>query len=156
MLRGSVHMQRKAATVDTAFTHQLHDMMDDHASDDSDNEIPETKNQYFEFSNSYHIMRSIKLIFFVQIIALIVDNPSIQLSIFVDVCCKGILSYSIHFYSRPFLDILYVVQFFWNEIVQLIQSQHLPAAPTGVAVSSRRLNTNPYVKKLRCFPFYFY
>lgn len=143
MIRGSVHLQRKAGTVDTAFTHQLYDMMDDKGDNDSDDEVPETKNQHFEFSNSYHIMRSIKLIFFIQIIAILVDNPAIKLSVFFDVCCKGFLYYSIHFYSRPFLDILYVIQYFWQHIEQLIRSQHLPATPSGVAVGGRRLNTNP-------------
>lgn len=143
MIKGSVHLQRKAGTVDTAFTHQLYDLMDDKGSDNSDDEVPETKNQYFEFSNSYHIMRSIKLIFFIQIIAILVDNPAIKLSIFVDICCKGFLYYSIHFYSRPFLDILYIIQYFWQHLVQLIQSQNLPSTPSGVEVSGRRLNTNP-------------
>lgn len=143
MIKGSVHLQRKAGTVDTAFNHQLYDILDDKASDDSDDEVPETKNQYFEFSNSYHIMRAIRLILFIQIIAVIVDNPSIQLSLFFDVCCKAVLSYSIHFYSRPFLDILYIIQYFWHQIVQLIKSQNLPSTPTGVEISSRRLNANP-------------
>ena len=143
MIKGSVHLQRKAATNDTAFNHQLYDILDDKVSDDSDDEVPETKNQYFEFSNSYHIMRSIRLILFIQIIAIIVDNPAIQLSLFFDICCKAVLRYSIHFYSRPFLDVLYVIQFFWQEILQLINSQNLPSTPSSVEISSRRLNSNP-------------
>lgn len=138
-----MHLQRKAATADTAFNHQLYDILNDKASDDSDNEIPETKNQYFEFSNSYHIMRSIKLILFLQIISVIIDNPAIQLSLFFEICCKAVLDYAIRFYSRPFLDILYLIQYFWQSIILLVNSQHLPATPSGVQVTSRRLNTNP-------------
>jgi hypothetical protein len=148
MLRGSTHLQRKAATTDTAFTHQIHNLLDEKDDlgdehDDKDNEIPETKNQYFEFSNSYHIMRFIRLILIIQIIGIIIDNPAIQLSLFFNICCKGILTYSLHFYSRPFLDILYVIQYFWQELTDLIESQDLPATPSGIEVSGRRkLNTN--------------
>lgn len=150
MLPRSVHLQRKAGTVDTAFTHQIYDLLadTDHTTfnEEDDNEKPEMKNRNFEFSNSYHVYRFLKLIFFIQTIEIIISDPSFHLSLFFDIFCKGILFYSHYFYSRPFLDILYLIQYFWMEIINSIQSQHLPTTPKNVEISSsgrRQLNTNP-------------
>jgi hypothetical protein len=141
-MTGSVHLQRKQAIADTAFNHELHDVLNDVASDDSDDESPELKNVNFEFTNSYHIMRLIRMILFIQTIAIAIDNPSIQLALYFDICCKGVLSYSLHFYSRPFLDILYVIQYFWHEITLVTNYAQTPKTPSNIEVG-RRLNVNP-------------
>lgn len=141
----SVHVYRKDAIDDTAFNHKVHDLLaDNYHSDDSDDEVPETKNQHFEFSNSYHIMRTIRLILFVQTLGVLIDNPGIQLSLLFNACCKGILYYSTRLHSRIFIDAVYIVQYFWQNLVSVIQSQHLPSTPSGIEISGmRRLNTNP-------------
>jgi hypothetical protein len=140
----STHLNRKAAVDDTAFNHKVHDLLADTDSDDSDDEVPETKNQHFEFSNSYHIMRTIRLILFIQTLGILIDNPGIRLSLLFNACCKGVLYYSTRLHSRIFIDALYLVQFFWQSLVSIIEAQHLPSTPSGIEVSSiRRLNTNP-------------
>jgi hypothetical protein len=140
----SVHLVRRAATNDTAFTHKIEEVLNDGDSSDSDNEAPETKNQYFEFSNSYFVIRFIKMVFVVQVLSLVIDHPQLKLTVLFDMCCRGILYYSIRFCSRPFLDILYVLQYFWHQMLAAIQSQNVSSTPT-VHVTARRLNHNPYV-----------
>ncbi len=141
----SVHMVRRVATDDTAFNHKLHDILNEELSDhESDDEAPETKNQYFEFSNSYYVMRFIKLLLFIQILGIMIDHPSIQIAIIFNIFCRGILFYSLKFCSRPFLDALYVLQYFWHEITVSIESQRLPATPEVEIIGpGRKLNENP-------------
>lgn len=148
----STHVVRKQGISDTAFNHQLHDELNDEidntiSSDDED--APETKNQYFEFSNSYYVMRFIKVIFLVQVISLLLDHPEIKIPIFFDVFCRGILTYSREFYSRPFLDFIYIIQYFWHNLLVLAQQQDVPTTPSNVEVDTpnspvrRQLNINP-------------
>eukprot|EP01031_Cornospumella_fuschlensis_P050687 gene50687-61999_t len=144
MSHGSVHVVRKAGVIDSAFNHQVHDALDDIPEHDSDDEAPETKDQYFEFSDAYGIMRLIRCIIYVQVIAFILDNPALRISHLFDICCRGVLFYSIRFYSRPFLDAIYVVQIFGETIAKFVFGQKAPKAPDSVEVTSRRLNVNPY------------
>lgn len=141
-------MVRKAAVADTAFDHQLHDMMEDDRSsdDDSDTETPEMKSQHFEFSNGYHLMRLLRLILFIQIIGIAMDNPSLEWAVLFRITCHGILFYSIRFYSRPFIDLLYVIQYFLETIINFFVRQDIPETPSAdnVEVTTRRLNANPY------------
>lgn len=141
----AANLSRRAATDDTAFTHKLHDILHEELSDnESDDEIPETKNQYFEFSNSYYVMRFIKLILFIQVLGIMIDHPSLQIAVLFNIFCRGILFYSIRFYSRPFLDALYILQYFWHEITESIKSQKLPATPEVEIIGpARLLNENP-------------
>lgn len=141
----SAHVVRKAVVSDTAFDHQLHDAMDDdHSSDDSDNEAPETKNQNFEFSNGYGVMRIIRLIIVVQIISIALDNPSEQIAVLFRITVRGVLFYSIRFYSRPFIDLLYLIQYFLEAIISAVNT-YVPRDPSKIHVEGffRRLNTNP-------------
>jgi hypothetical protein len=68
------------------------------------------KDPLFEFSDGYGVMRTIRLILFIQIIAICLDNPSTQYSILYRITCRGVLFYAIRFYSRPFIDVLYLIQ----------------------------------------------
>jgi hypothetical protein len=68
------------------------------------------KDPLFEFSDGYGVMRTIRLLLFIQIIAICLDNPSTQYSILYRITCRGVLFYAIRFYSRPFIDILYLIQ----------------------------------------------
>lgn len=131
----STHAVRKAGTNDSAFNHQVHDLLDDTKSEDDDDDVPETKNQYFEFSNGYHIMRVIKLIFIIQVIGLVLDNPSIKLAILFDTFCRGISLYSLKFQSRPFLDIIYLIQYFLDRLRKFLVSQEIPVSPSSIEVS---------------------
>ena len=139
----STHVTRRAATNDTAFNHKVEEILNDELSDNSDDEIPETKNQYFEFSNSYHVMRFIRLVLYVQVIGIMLDHPALQWPVVLETFCRAILYYALHFYSRPFLDVIYVVQYFCHAITLAVQSQHLSSTPTVEVSQQRRLNTNP-------------
>ena len=91
----STHVVRKAVVSDSAFDHQIHDLMDDTYSEgESDDEIPETKNQNFEFSDGYGIMRVIRLILVIQIISIALENPSVQMAVLFRITVRGILFYS--------------------------------------------------------------
>lgn len=139
----SAHVIRKTGYADTAFTHKVHDFLNESHDDDSEDDAPETKDQYFEFSDAYGIMRLVRLIIFVQIVGLVLDHPSMRISHLFDIFCRGVLYYSMHFYSRPFIDAIYVLQLFWATIYKLIASIQWPS---GVLVTSpRRLNVNPYL-----------
>lgn len=147
----STHVVRRQGIADTAFNHQLNDLIDDdHSSDDSDDEAPATKDQYFEFTNSYHIMRLIRMILYIQIIDIALDNPSLEMSVLFRICCRAVLFYSTRFYSRPFIDLAYVVQYFYVAIFNFILKLDIPKAPSASNVdittdtSGRRLNANPY------------
>lgn len=136
-------MMRKVGIHDTAFTHQIHNVVDEVPSEDSDNEIPETKYQYFEFSNGYFVMRVIRMIFVIQVIGMMIEHPSIGMAVMFETFCRGISMYSLQFHFRPFLDIIYVIQLFLEKIKEFLLSQKIPLNPTSVEIVMRRLNVNP-------------
>lgn len=148
----SAHVVRQkphAAISEGTLNHEIHDFMDDIQSDeyDSDDEQPEMKNQNFEFSDGYAIMRLVRLVLVVEVIAIAVDNPSLKLTSVFQIACRGVLFYSLEFYSRPFIDFLYVIQYFYKGIVAFLIAQHVPAAPnqgnTEITTNRRQLNNNP-------------
>lgn len=120
------------------FNHAIHNLLEDNLSEDSDDDIPETKDQQFEFSNSYSIMRLLKMLLFVQIVALMVDHPAAELSIIFRIVMNGLLSYSTTFYSRPFLDLIYVIQYFLQSIVNFARSQDIDTPNSKIEVSTER------------------
>ncbi len=147
IVNSSAHVVRKPGIAETAFNHKIYDILDDdHTSDDEDNEKSETKNQNFEFSDSYGVMRLIKLILFIQIIGIMLDHPSATYSAMFRIICRGVIFYSMEFYSRPFIDLLYLLQYFLLAIIKFVQSQNIPATPSdgNINIESRRLNVNPY------------
>ncbi|KAJ1412014.1 hypothetical protein B484DRAFT_455473, partial [Ochromonadaceae sp. CCMP2298] len=143
----SIHM-RKGAVYDAAMDHELHDFMDDdHSDDDSDDEAPETKKQNFEFSDGYGVMRFLRMCLVVQVLSLALENPSIPLAVLFKIACRGVLFYAQRFYSRPFIDLLYVLQFFYKGLIAMLPNGAGPT-PSNVEITSRRLtselNANPY------------
>jgi hypothetical protein len=140
---------RKAGFVDTAFDHQLHNAEEDEDEDlfEDDQHSSPVPNETLEFSNSYNVMRLIRLIIVLQTIAIIIDNPSFEMSIFFRVVCRGFLMYSIQFYSRPFIDLVYIIQLFYGSIIYLallaMSAGGSQEVPKRVEVGNRRLSTNP-------------
>ena len=61
----------------------------DDASDDEMDDAIDTK---FGFTDSYKLYQLLKMMLFIQILALIIDNPSYS------IICEGILYYALHFY----------------------------------------------------------
>ena len=68
----------------------------------------------FEFTNSSHMLRLIRVVVYLQYIAVLSNNPYIRLPIIFDTMCRGFLDYLLHWYSRPFLDLAYVTQFIFE------------------------------------------
>jgi hypothetical protein len=66
----------------------------------------------FEFTDNLGMMRVIRTFISLQVIGLIIDNPTIELPIVFQILCRTFCFYSIRFYSRPFLDALYCLQYF--------------------------------------------
>lgn len=89
-------------------------------------------------------MRLIRMLFVVQVIALLVDNPSISLPEVFKISCSGVLFYSLRFYSRPFFDIIYLVQYFLNSIVSFSSQQQSSASSQRpqIEIVNRRILTN--------------
>ena len=98
---------------------------------------PELKSRNFEFTDNSGIMRVLRVVLFLQIIAIVLDSPSMRVPTFFSVFCTKIFFYVLHFYSRPFLDICYVIQNAWNWIYNNI-SANLKSVPTN-KIPGRRL-----------------
>jgi hypothetical protein len=75
-----------------------------------------SKPQNFEFIDSLSLMRLIRLFLFLQVISILVDHNLIFIPPFFQVTCHGLFYYLIHFYSRPFLDLIYIIQFYIKSI----------------------------------------
>ena len=107
--------------------------------DESDIEQEKVRDAKFEFSDSYKIMRLIKLLLFVQVLGILTDNPSIKISVLFSIISRGLLFYSIRFYSRPFIDLIYLVQYFFASLIALV-----PAAPSSdnIEITRRHLLAN--------------
>lgn len=84
---------------------------DDFSVDSEAGYISERKDRTFEFSDSKTVMRIIRLVLVIQVIAFVTDNPSIQIPILFRIISFGPLFYAIRFYSRPFIDFVYVFQY---------------------------------------------
>lgn len=128
----STHVVRKIGLNDGEFHQVVHEdepnkTIADYDENDalSDDEVPVTKDQYFEFTDGYGIMRLIRLILYIQTIAIMMDHPSFKMPLMYDITAGGVLYYSLRFYSRPFLDGFYLIEYFWNELLTLLKSSHL-------------------------------
>ena len=75
-----------------------------------DDEHVEVRNKNFEFTNNLSMMRVVRVFMFYQFIALVIDNPAVTLPPIFALFCKTPLYYTIHFYSRPFVTIVYMLQ----------------------------------------------
>jgi Ran GTPase-activating protein (RanGAP) involved in mRNA processing and transport len=88
-----------------------YDAMSDKSEVESEGEEqPEMRNKNFEFTNNLSMMRVIRVFMFYQFIALVIDNPAISLPPVFALFCKTPLSYTLNFYSKPFISIIYVIQ----------------------------------------------
>lgn len=109
----------------------------DYYSDDSDefdeslkeSLVPKRMKRNFEFTDSYAVIRIIKMILYIEIIAIFSEHTSIRLPMLFTIFCRGILFYSVRFYSRPFLDLVYVVQLFFGKLSTLISYLNINLPP---------------------------
>ncbi len=95
--------------------------VDDAFSDDSEDEDePLRLSKHFEFTDQANTWRIVRLITTLQIIALVIDNNSIPLPILFKILSAGPLYYSIRFYSRPLIDVLYIVEYYYKKLMPFI------------------------------------
>ena len=80
------------------------------ASDDEGTKSVATTNHTFEFTNNVGIVRFIRLFFILQTLAIMIDNPEIRIPVLFRMFCRGPLFYVIRFYSRPFIDVVYIIE----------------------------------------------
>ena len=71
----------------------------------------------FEFTNGFFMMRLIRTIVYLQVIAIAIANPSIQLPPTFTMVFDQFFLYLQKWYSRPFLDIVILVQY-WSSTLQ--------------------------------------
>ena len=100
-------------------------------SSDSDDNPAELKKRNFEFTSNVATMKLVRAFVFIQVIALIFDHPSVRLPPLFRSVCKGLFFYSIHFYSRPFLDLVYIINYFIVALRRYIAA-NLPSTPNGL------------------------
>lgn len=106
----------------------------DDFSEPDDGQAPKGKDKNFEFTDSLSIMRLSRMIIFLQVMSLIIDNPSVQLPIIFRILNRGVLYYAGHFYSRIIIDFVYGFQLLIDVLNQSMKG--LPAQPTGIEVET--------------------
>lgn len=108
----------------------LHDLEeDDDLTVTSHGTPPSRKESHFEFTNSQSVMQIARLWITLQVMALVCDNSSTQLPIVFRIMCRGALYYAGRFHTRPFVDFVYVLQWFSAEYLSGV-----PAQPSAIEV----------------------
>ena len=87
-----------------------YDALSDKSEVESDDGQAELMKKNFEFTNNLSMMRVVRVFMFYQIIALAIDNPAISLPPVFSLFCLTPLRYTLIFYSRPFIGIVYLIQ----------------------------------------------
>ena len=127
---------------------EFHDP-DDMKDEDVDETKPEVKERNFEFTSGDDMMRFLRMIFYVQIIALAVDNPTIILPPLFRIAVEGLCFYSMRFYYRPFLDLIYIIQYCYTNFVP-IAVKYLPFLMKLNSFDHWVINSDiPYEDKLK-------
>ena len=117
--------------------------------DDEDGDSPvEMKQRNFEFLNNVMLMRFLRSYLFVQALALALHSQdrSVRLPPFFEAVWSYFLTYTLHFYSRPFVDFVYlcqknvpkVVSFALN-IIGIYGSPHINTKAPNLPVGRRVL-----------------
>lgn len=79
---------------------------------DSDDEKDEEKADHtFEFTTNLNVFRFIRMLVTLQVVGVMIDNDSIPVPVFFRLFSRGPLFYSLRFYSRIFIDLIYAIQF---------------------------------------------
>ena len=111
------------------------------------NKLAEKTVGNFEFTDNLGLMRLVRLFFYLQVMSFMIDNPSIHLPVIFHIVCRGVLFYVIRFYSRPFVDAIYVIEYFFSDLTSAVQG-NLPSSPkkgtvevSSTATAGRRLQS---------------
>ena len=110
---------------------EVHDMdEEDDLTVTSQGTAPTRKENNFEFTQGQSVMRLARLWITLQVMALVLDNPSTQLPIVFRIMCRGVLHYAGRFHTRPFVDLVYVFQWFLLQIKPY--TDQIPAQPRAL------------------------
>lgn len=104
---------------------------------------PSRKEPKFEFTDSWSCMRVVRLIATLQILSFAIDNPSMQLPIVFHIVCRGVLYYINQFYSRLFIDAIYVIQYYSHLGIELYNKYN----PAHTKVTVEKLNAQQYLNQ---------
>lgn len=131
--------ERDEASIHTASVNdedeiEFHEHGDDDHYEDSDDEKPDIKDKTFEFTSSNDIMRMIRMCFFIQIIAIALDNPTVIIPPLFRIAVNGLCFYSLRFFSRPFLDLVYAVQYYSSILVKYANRYVPSGSSTGFSI----------------------
>ena len=145
--------QDEEGSVFSRDTHEHEDLEfhdpDDMKDEDIDETKPEVKERNFEFTSGDDMMRFLRMVFYIQIIALAIDNPTILLPPLFKIAIKGLCFYSLKFYYRPFLDLIYLIQYAYSNLLPLL-IQYLPFLNELNSFSNWVINTNvPYENNIK-------
>jgi hypothetical protein len=72
----------------------------------------------FEFSDNVAVMRFIRAFLYLQIVGIIIDNTYVELPVLFRTFCRDLLFYVIRFYSRPFIDAIYIFDSYRSKIIR--------------------------------------
>jgi hypothetical protein len=78
--------------------------------DDDGMEEREKADHTFEFTSNFAVFRLIRMLFTLQFLSILIDNESAVNPVIFRLFCRGPLFYVIRFYSRPFIDAIYILQ----------------------------------------------
>ena len=109
---------------------------DDSDAEDEDEQADHT----FEFTTNLNVFRFIRMIITLQVIALMVDKEDMEIPVLFRLFSRGPLFYSIRFYSRPFLDLIYAVQFNQNRVPNLEIASSVAKAKQQSGIGRRLLS----------------
>ena len=110
-------------------------IINDDISQSNDNYKPDTKSRNFEFTDNLGIMRFVRVLTFLQFIAIILDNPSVKTPALFDLFCTHGFIYILQFYCRPFADICRIMQYFGQIIIST--ASNLQAESHGRRLTTR-------------------
>ena len=85
-------------------------------SESKESKSAQTGDHTFEFTNNVAVMRFIRMFLSLQIVAVMIDNTYVELPVLFRIFSRDVLFYVIRFYSRPFIDVIYLGDYYWSQI----------------------------------------
>ena len=111
------------------------------AGDDSDDdEEEELADHTFEFTTNLNVFRFIRMIITLQVIAIMVDKEDMEIPVLFRLFSRGPLFYSLRFYSRPFLDLIYAIQYDQHLVPNLGIESSVAQAKQSSGIGRRMLS----------------
>ena len=87
----------------------------------------------FEFTSNLAMMRFIRMFLTLQVVGIMIDNTYVELPVLFRTLCRNVLFYVIRFYSRPFIDVIYLGDYYWGQISEGVSSISKRAHGLGVS-----------------------